>query len=202
MHLRSGINFAARTKVHDAIREVSFRRGLHPPATALQQLQRDSEKEPGEARGEKLRVAFASSSTVQDCINLALSFVSLFLPLFDSSLPPLNPVSFVLSAARSCCSFVQRSFNADRKTDVHRYCVGPALLSAYKRIYYLRCAPTQRYLTISDVTLFAKTIDVFESTCRTFKSGFCVCVCSSHSRNKIVFPRIKNTACRRLRKLT
>lgn len=152
---------------------------------------RFGEEEPGEAGEEKLQVAFASSSTVQDCINLAL-YRLYSSPFLFSTHPPcaLNPpFLFVLSAARPCCSF-QRSFNADRETDVHRYCVGLALFSAYKRIYYLRCAPTQRYLTISDVTLFAKTIDVFESTCRTFKSGFCG-VCSSHSQNRFSANRVE-----------
>lgn len=67
-----------RTKDRDAIREVSFRRGLRPTATALKQLQREGAQgwEEWREREKVARTAFASSSAVQGCINLTLSLHS------------------------------------------------------------------------------------------------------------------------------
>lgn len=84
--------------------------------------------------GKKLRAAFASSSAVQGCINLALSLHSVtpFLsPLTTSFLhqpaalaAPVFPRtlnSVVLSAVPLFCN--AGYFNADRETDMHRYCI-------------------------------------------------------------------------------
>lgn len=119
-----------KDRAGDAIREVSFRRGLHPTATALQQLQREAAPRrvgAGKSCERHLRV----SSAVQGCINLALSlhsvtpFLSTLLHL--SLLPSLHCSSFPANAQAPsfflpCCSFVMPVTSMPIETDMHRYC--------------------------------------------------------------------------------